>query len=635
MIIPSRIRILGLLLLLLTAQPALPYGQTLKDPAAAHLAELIASAKKRALHRNHYWHVLLHYKSTWFGWESEVDDPRFFLAADGKSDPEAELVSTLTAFFSPFSTDPEFEHPQCRFRARFFWLNEQLGFKSKQMSTPICEKFDRWQQRINPGSVTLIFPNYYIDAPASMFGHTLLRINAGKPDRPALLNFAVNYAALVDPAKTGLIEYGVKGLFGGFKGVFTVAPYYLSVMSYNDIEQRDIWEYDLNFSQEEIDRLIRHLWELKQVYFDYYFLKENCSYHLLSLLESARPELKLQERYTFWTLPLATIHDIIDHPGLVLRRSYRPSRHSYFRQQLAALKNQERELLVAIVNTGNPALTDNRDDLSMAGRTRILDLLADYYAMQQTDEADALREQVLLKRAALRTILPVTDYPPVSTPPETGHAPVMASFSTGHAADRGGFNGISLRLSLHDLLDRDQGFIPNNQITFFHTRFRWYRDDKSVQLHDLTLVKIVSLNARSDFQSGFSWKLDTGLRQNRKVGCENCLQFVFNPAGGVGFSFLGGIFYTLGEFRYHYGVEENDMGHAAVGINPGYLLKITDSWKIHLESAISYPGYVGDLPDLRQQLGIAYNRFRNHSLRLDWRRENEISELEAGYRFHF
>ena len=626
---------LGFLALLVVGQPGHLRSQELSPPVAAHLAELIATANDQDLQSTRQWQVLLHYKSAWFGWESEVDDKAFFLAASGKTDPEAELRATLTAFFKPVSPDPEFEHPRCRFIARFSWLKEQLGFKLNLMPAPACKNFHTWYQRINPGSVTLIFPNYYIDAPASIFGHTLLRINSGKPKRPALLNFAVNYAALVDPVKTGFFEYGFKGVFGGFKGVFTIAPYYLSVLSYNDIEQRDIWEYDLNFNAEEITRLVQHLWELKKVYFDYYFFKENCSYHLLSLLEAARPGLRLQDRYTLWTLPAETLSQIIKQPGLVVRRTYRPSRWSFFQQQLAALNNQERQLAMAIIQTGNLSFTKAWDNLPIESRSRVLDLLAEYYTLHPTEEADTLREQALAQRAALQTVLPQATYPPTSTPPETGHAPTMASFSAGQTTDRGRFKGMSLRLSLHDLLDREQGFIPRNQIEFLQTRLRWYEGNKDIQLHNLTLVKVVSLNARNDFQSGFSWKLDISLRQDRQSDCEDCLQFIFNPAGGVGVSLWGGVFYALGEFRYSYSAESESLGHPAVGIDLGYLLQVTDSWKIHLESASTYPASAGALPDLRQQLGAAYHPFRNHSLRLDRRRENDIIEHEAGYRFYF
>ncbi len=622
-------------LLFAVAQPALLSSQELNSPAATHLAELITRANERKLFTDGYWQVLMHYRSSWFGWKSEVDDPSFFLADQGQTDPEAELRATLTRFFDPLPENPKIEHPQCRFVARFSWLKEQLGINRDLIPAPACKNYHTWVQRINPGSVTLIFPNYYIDAPASMFGHTLLRINAGEPRRPALLNYAVNYAALVDPETTPLIEYGFKGIFGLFKGVFNIRPYYFSVLSYNDIELRDIWEYDLNFNKKEINRLTQHLWELRDVYFDYYFFKENCSYHLLSLLESARPGLRLQDRYTLWTLPVETIHDIIDQPGLVTRRIYRASRWSFFQQQLAALNNEERQLAQTIIKAGNLTFTKTWDHLPVESRSRILDLLVEYYALEPTEESDSLREEALLKRALLQTVLPQAVYPPVSTPPETGHSPTMASLTAGQASDWGKFGGLSLRLSLHDLLDRDQGFIPNNQIEFIHARLRRYEGDESIRLNDLTLAKIISLNARSDFNSGFSWKLDVGFRQDRQSGCQDCLQFIFNPAGGVGFSLLSGVFYTLGEFRYSYGAKQDSLGHPALGIDMGYLLKMGESWRIHLESATTYPAHDGKLPDLRQQIGLAWFPFRNHSLRFNWQRENDIAEHEAGYLFYF
>jgi hypothetical protein len=74
-------------------------------------------------------------------------------------------------------------------------------------------------------------------------------------------------------------------------------PYYLKVREYSDLENRDIWEYELNLTPEEIDRLLMHAWELGPIHFDYYFFDENCAYHLLGLLEAARPDLTLTEGF--------------------------------------------------------------------------------------------------------------------------------------------------------------------------------------------------------------------------------------------------------------------------------------------------------------------------------------------------
>jgi len=623
-----------ILLTLVTTTPTLLSAE-LNPPSSSYLQELTAEADQKSLQDKTYWHVLLHYRSSWFGWESEVDDPAFFLAREGKNSPRAELQATLAAFFRPTSVSTPLNHPQCRFIARYTWLREQLNINLDRIPSPSCPLFEKWVKEINPKSATLIFPYYYLDAPASMFGHTLLRINTANPGQPALLSYAVNYAALVDREQTGLIEYGFKGITGGFKGVFTIAPYYLSVRSYNDMEQRDIWEYDLNFSPLEIRRMVLHLWELKQTFFDYYFFRENCSYHLLSLFEAARPGLQLRTRYMLWTLPADTVRDMISESGLVSHRAYRPSRLSRFHQQLAAMTELEKQLSLSIIRTGTLSFTEKWDNLELASRARILDLMADHTALQHSEETAHLREQILIKRAALQVRLPAADYPAVSSSPETGHATTMAAISSGQTRNNNSFRGLSLRLSLHGLLDRDSGYIPNNSISFIHARVRQSEGDTDPQLHELSLVKIISLATRDSFNSGFSWKLFAGWQQIRLSDGEVYLMFEFNPGGGVGFSVPGGILYTLGEFSYRHGNPLDIAGHAAFGLTGGYLSTISRSWKGHLVSTFSYPAVDGELPDLRQQAGLSYTPFRNHALRLDWRRENQFNEHEASYRFFF
>jgi hypothetical protein len=93
------------------------------------------------------------------------------------------------------------------------------------------------------------------------------------------------------------LDYPVRGIFGGYRGYFSTIPYYLKVQEYRDIENRDIWEYRLNLTEPQIRRLLMHAWELGNASFDYYFFKENCSYHLLSLLEYADPSLHLTDQF--------------------------------------------------------------------------------------------------------------------------------------------------------------------------------------------------------------------------------------------------------------------------------------------------------------------------------------------------
>ncbi|MDM8551890.1 DUF4105 domain-containing protein [Desulfobacterales bacterium HSG2] len=251
-----------------------------------YMARLLDLAREKKLQEEKYWRILLHYKKNLGGDESLVDDPRFFLSADGKFNPGAELEATIKAFFR--ETEENADHPVCRFTARYAWLKEQLNIDESMLPVPRCEELDRIVRELRPGSASLVFPTYYMNSPASMFGHSLINIETRKYESK-LLSHAVNYSAITD--ETNGLFFAIKGLFGFYKGYYSILPYYQKIQEYSDISQRDIWEYQLNLSESEVKRLITHLWELRNVHSDYYFFDENCSYNLLFLLESARPSL--------------------------------------------------------------------------------------------------------------------------------------------------------------------------------------------------------------------------------------------------------------------------------------------------------------------------------------------------------
>src|SRR5262249_32271371 len=143
------------------------------------------------------WRRLLHFRrNLWGAWRSEIDDPRFFFSPKGRSDPEAELQATLTAFFTPGATDAEGQPVACQFPARYAWLKDQLQFDPP---APACPRFETWRNHMNAESVTLVFASYYMNNPASMYGHTFLRLNGrGHGAAERLLDYTVNYAADVN-----------------------------------------------------------------------------------------------------------------------------------------------------------------------------------------------------------------------------------------------------------------------------------------------------------------------------------------------------------------------------------------------------------------------------------------------------
>src|SRR6478672_6834707 len=89
----------AILTLILSCLPATAMASEQIDQT--YLTDLIRRASEAHLAEDRYWHLLLHYRKNLIsGYTSEADDPGFFLASDGKTNPKAELEATLTQFFS-------------------------------------------------------------------------------------------------------------------------------------------------------------------------------------------------------------------------------------------------------------------------------------------------------------------------------------------------------------------------------------------------------------------------------------------------------------------------------------------------------------------------------------------------------
>ncbi|HXK20354.1 MAG TPA: DUF4105 domain-containing protein, partial [Polyangiaceae bacterium] len=338
--------------------------------------QLIARAHQLQLAKDTTWLRLGHYKKGLFGWDSEVDGDTFFNSPTGKGDPQAELDATLRAFFVSQPKDPLVQHPICHFPARFTWLAGKLGIDGKQLPRVQCPKFYEFVSKLNARSVTLVFSSYYLNNPASAFGHTFLRINKAtrKEEREGreLLDYGVDYAAVVDTDNA--LFYAFKGLFGLFPGTFNKMPFYYKVREYNDFESRDLWEYDLDLTPDEVQMLVAHLWELGSTFFRYFYLSENCSYQILGALEVVNPKFELTSRLGWPVLPADTLKALLKNPGLVKSLHYRPSNRTQFKQRKATLTAVELSAVDTLIDDPKAKLDPSFD---AAEQVKVIDAATD------------------------------------------------------------------------------------------------------------------------------------------------------------------------------------------------------------------------------------------------------------------
>ncbi|RIK95852.1 MAG: hypothetical protein DCC71_22950, partial [Proteobacteria bacterium] len=333
---------------------AAPARATAAD--AAHVAAAAERAHALDLARDPQWRALLHYRADRFGGgvTSVADEPDFFLAPQGRTDPRAELDATLAALAAPAGAVARADqHPQCAFPARFAWLDARLGLVAGGVARQPCPAFAEWRALLGPvRGVSLIFPEAFLNNPASMFGHTLLRIDAAPPtdtvERRDLLAWAVNFAA--ETGSDGGALFAVKGMVGAYPAYFSLWPYAEKVKQYADWESRDIWEYRLPLADAEVERLLLHVWELRGVRFDYYFFDENCSWALLGLLRVARPDVDLQGRFAAWAIPADTVRVALADLGLAGDVTWRASAATRIGHDARWLDAGERRLALALAS---------------------------------------------------------------------------------------------------------------------------------------------------------------------------------------------------------------------------------------------------------------------------------------------
>jgi hypothetical protein len=552
---------------------------------SAYLAELIATAEQRALHLRPEWRTLLHYQPRLglLAQRSLADSPDFFFSPRGATDSRAELAATLTAFFAgPVVETDQIQHPQCRFVARYHWLKNELGFDPARLPPQPCPRFEAWHRALDPGGVTLVFPAAYLNNPASMYGHTLLRVDQ-RGARSQLLGYAINYAAGTD--ETSGLVFAVRGLLGGYPGNFSVSPYYAKVGEYNDLENRDIWEYELTLTEAETDRLLMHAWELGGVRFDYYFLDENCSYHLLFLLDAARPGLGLADRFPFWVIPGDTVQAIVAQPELVRQVRYRPARSTQIAHRLSLLPPALVDLVRRLAEPG-AALDDPQwAALPAEQQAQVLDLAFEYleYRRLRGNLTNAQTSPQLHRLLVARSKVDAPDLPGPPTPalrPEHGHGSGLAALGAGREMGRT-YQSLRLRPAYHDLLDPEAGYLPGAQIEFMKLELRHDQDSAELQLQQLTFASIVSLAPRNALLKPLSWRLDVGAKRMALPGDPDPLLAHLDLGAGLAVQTGGVQGYVMGEGSLLGGGALAEHHALGAGASAGLLLDLTPRWRLH------------------------------------------------------
>jgi hypothetical protein len=608
-----------------------------------YLRQLIERATAARLADEQEWHVLLHYQPNVLlsGFTSMQDDPSFFMSPDGKTDPQAELAATLAQFFSDELVGRSKQPAQCAFVARYHWLKEKLQFDDRRLPPQTCERFIRWFNEFNAQSISVIFPTGFMNNPSSMFGHTFLRIDSkGQTPLTRILDYTINYAAEVPPNAGP--EYAFKGIFGGYPGHFSTIPYYLKVQEYRDIENRDIWEYRLDLSQDQVRRLLMHTWEMGNAYFDYFFFDENCSYHILSLVEAAEPSIRLLDRFPLYTIPVDTVKLLADS-GLVAQVVSRPSRSTLVRRKRETMSDEERAWLNRLIANPDVLKSDRFGSLGIDRQAFVLETASDYLLMRGSgglEEGGPFREKnksILAARSRLK--VPPTDVPiePYVKRPDFGHGTRRIGIGAGWRNDRA-FEEINVRAAYHDLLDPEDGYTPDAQIEVMSFAIRHYHNESQARLERFSPMNMISLVPVDSLFLAPSWKLNIGMNTIAHGGCQLCTNGYLN--GGIGGAVeshvLGRqLWYAMAEVEGNASKAYEDSHRIGGGGTIGLLADITDRWKLLATGTYLRYALGEKSEDFRWSVGQRVTLTRDLAFRVEYNHRSHDDDVLATLHLYF
>ncbi len=453
---------------------------------------------------------------------SIVDSPDYFLAPKSQDwTPAGELAATLAAFAAPQTTDPAAldADPMCRFPAREAYLRRVAPDLAAAWPPRTCPRLGAFLAEIGEEGASLVFSSSFANNPASLFGHTFLRLKRPKvPGRvdSALLDDTVNFMAY--PDSNNAVVYAYRGLAGGFPGHFAILPLYLKVQEYNNSESRDLWEYELSLTKPQLALMKRALWELGPTVIDYYYFDENCALVLLMLMELANPALELPLPH-LWMIPSDAMRVALRAPGLVTKVTYRASVLTRFLARYRRLDDSERALVDGILGANDAAAAKKSLlALAVAPRAAVIDTVIEYVDYDEqlagTKAATvhaALRQTLLLLRATTRAPRLAPDPPPPAAErPDRGGGTSRVGTGAVSAPGQAGTLQLSWRPALRALDEPDWGAAPGLAITFFDTVLRWRPATRQLFGERFDLLTIQSVPRLPWLARPFAWSLEIG-----------------------------------------------------------------------------------------------------------------------------
>ncbi|MDN5801190.1 Lnb N-terminal periplasmic domain-containing protein [Psychrobacter sp. AOP22-C1-22] len=606
--------------------------------------------------------------------KSLVDDQDFFLSDNGQQDSAAELDALLAALAqemtqgappaadesnneakshdstaqttssSAISNSPVLSSSVlCRFPARVKWLTDSLNVDISALNAS-CPELDGWMKELAPEQLSVMFAQEYLDNPISAFGHTLLRIDskASAADFSQIHHaYALNDTVDGDSDDSFLI-YAIKATSGGYDNAIEIDPYPKKLADYLKKDERDTWTYQLDLTPEEVQQIMLHVWETKDLALPYYFTTDNCASEILRLIDVVRPEQHLLSQLPYVVIPSDVINLLKDEKLLTSTR-YTPADSTVRQAQL---------------NEAQQAAKLGYQDLSKQDA-------------QQLKAADSNMASSMSADGKLLQppVIGASDNNPLDR-----HPLQRAHIGIGQHGDNN-YIDVGLRAGFHGTLDRPSGFPQFFDLEGIKATLRFYdKDDNngkpnqpsSVELQNFTLIRGRSFNPVNSAKKDQTWgasieatRINDGSQQDGTDHLVGSTAFEYgkswafgtprsDSSGVVSGEMPPQLCYTFATGAVQAGRGINKGFRVGAGVNAGCLYQINNQLRAQAELQLPY-WYHGRSDESNARghywqpistLGLQYDIDKKQALRInasyDWQDRVDANEdIQLSYMRYF
>lgn len=571
-------------------------------------------------------------------WETLKDPPKYW-------DSKREASQFLHFLKNEKLAIAKWKRPlYCLSPARSKWITDQfdIGLKLDQKAFHKCPLLKHYLQDKAADSLSYLYIGAYITNPASIMGHGLLLLK--DKTKSYVINNAVDYSAIV-PSDAGPITYAINGMAGGFPGRFAVTPLFTKLKTYLKLENRDLWDFELELTKEEVFMANLAIYELRsKAIFEYYFFDQNCGMLLLSIVDIVRPELNLIQELPVIVLP-NRIPSLLKRKKLIRSINYRPSYKEKLVRSFKELTHKDQVKLRKIIKI-NEVASPIKD---------LANTLLEYLDYRSSKKGKlSQKEEKLFNEVALYFIergitLPKNKKPTPLTskdaPPLTSHDLFYVQTSLGRQkrGDEKNYVDLTLRPFTHDLTESDAGYVKYSEIHFLKANFRLRESEKPI-LQRLDLMTFSQVPPEMPFESISSFATQLRMRQRFLSNCTNCLGLSLDGSYGKAFDFQKRLYSLYARARIilgHKFLAEDSLQYLA-GPDLGMLLNIGEHSKLHLfYSPLFNHNKQRGLHQVKATLGLSVKQ--NYRINLDYEylkafdsQLNESqSDLKVGLSYYF